>query len=143
MAKLKTIKERVARDEQVVDRVINDPDTGAPLLAKDGTPATIGFVGRQSAARRAAEDEESRRLINMERDEMTPEEARARRVRLAAACCARWHGWEDDNDQPVPFSRENVTELLASDDRILDQAEKWIMRHGRFFDAPSASSAST
>lgn len=129
--RLDQLKESVAQDEEGASVTINDPN-GEPYTAADGSEVTMTVLGAQSKARRKAEDAAAQSLARAGRAGFEPEAMRARRLNLAAACVTGWSGWEDESNQPIPFSAANVKTVFATDDRILAQVESAIERHSAF-----------
>lgn len=140
--KLSALKEQVATNEEGLEFPALGPD-GEPYLAKDGSEVTWTVVGKQSKARRDAEDVEARRMIKAGKAQTEPADLRARRLNLAVACVAGFAGWEDDADAPLPFSKHNVRAILAADEDQLEQVERMIDQHSAFLAKRSTSSSST
>ena len=138
------LKELVAQDEQTLTFTLVDPMGDAYTYTKqDGTTADVTWsvVGSQSAARRKAEDAESRKLLRASRTQMEPEDLRERRVTLALACSKGYEGWEDDAGNALPFTRNNAREILQADERILEQVETAIAKHSAFLSKPAPTSS--
>lgn len=138
------LKDLVAQDEQTLTFPILDPN-GDPFkyTKENGEEADVTWsvVGKQSKARRKAEDAESRKLLRAQRTQMEPEDLRERRITLALACSVGYMGWEDDAGNLLPFTRNNAREILAADERILEQVETAIEKHSVFLSksAPTSS----
>ena len=61
------------------------------------------------------------------------------------ALTVAWHGFEDSDDKPLPFSPDAVRSLYASSPMIREQALEFIGQRANFFDkspTPSARSLS-
>lgn len=136
MASINDVEQAVKRDEEVVDLTIYDKQ-GDPYLAADGSEATIGVLGSESAAYRKAEARASRRIVKARRTRLKDEDIRVHRIDRATAAVVRWHGWEDGK-KALDCTPENVKRLLAFD-HILEQVETGIQEHASFFAASSGS----
>jgi hypothetical protein len=132
---LSTLQKIAEQDEEVVDVVIRDR-SNQPYLAKDGSKATIGVFGSESATykkRRLDADRKAARSGEI----LSTLEIR----RLNAACgIARWHGWEAGGE-PLACNLENVAKVLAFD-HILYQVEGGIARRDGGFSADESGDSS-
>lgn len=138
MAKLELIREQVAQDENIIDLPIYQKD-GQPYLAADGvTPSTIGIFGSESKSIHDAKQAIQRVFLASPKTRLDPSDVFENRVALAAAGVARLTGWEGDDDQPMPYSRENAVVLISSADHILEQVEEGIKRHAAVFKTASS-----
>lgn len=135
--RIDTLKDLVARDEEGVIVPMLDPHE-EPYTASDGTPTTFSVLGKQSSARRTAEDTESKRWLGRNVQKLDPADLRARRLNLAAACVNGQTGWEDENNRPIAYSPAIVKTILATDERILEQVETAIDKHSLLFPTPSS-----
>jgi hypothetical protein len=112
---------------------------GAPLLAADGTPCTLTLMSPESPAAKARQYRrtaaarnrlEARLHAGSAKGDATPAELTPEdieREELAdledlVALTVGWHGFEDDDGQPVPFSPENVRALYLACPPIRQQA---------------------
>lgn len=108
---------------------------GDPYKAKDGSPSTISVVGSESEQYRKAQMTRQRRRLRSRRTNIEPEDLRADRIAIAAACVTEWHGWEE-NGKPMECTPDNARRLLGYE-HILEQVEAGIERHADFFDSNS------
>lgn len=116
--------------ENVAQTVPLRAKSGEPLLAADGSPATISVIGRYSTRVRAARDQQTERQIR--RSVYNPPDARdvmQSRIALAAAGLVGWHGLEE-HGEPWDYSPERAVQLLRVD-YLLEQVEAAIADHGR------------
>lgn len=123
MPNMKELLKLKTEDEKVVDVQFRDRN-GDLYRGLDGEPATIGFVGSESAAYRKLVDE-------VNREGVTDRQAMEVRIHLASHASRRWSGWHDGK-KDLPYSVENVAELLGLV-HLLPQAEGGINRRARFF----------
>lgn len=135
--KLSTLKQEVAKDEEIVDIPIF-AKSGEPYLARDGSQCTIGVIGSESGDFRKAEDAISRKALRPGR-RTTPDDLREQRIAQHAACVKRWHGWEDEHDAEIPCTPENVKTFLGAAGHVLDQVVAGIHGHASFFANSSSS----
>ena len=166
MAKLSTLK-LTDRAEQGAACVIRDYTAdkagkdGAlpPLLAGDGSPITITLLGIDSAAaqrirrERAAaqqsqlytslyakqEDEKPDGLVSPD-DIAAQEEAE---IAMLAALTVTWHGFEDDDDAPVPCTHDAAEALYRACPPIRAQVSAFVNDRARFFGPLATPSART
>lgn len=136
--KLSELKVAVAKDEEGVVVPIVGKD-GEEYTALDGSPVTITVVGAEAKRIRDARTVQTKRVLRQQRTRLDVEDLRTNRIELAAAGVIAWHGWEDDNDQPIACTPENVKAVLAAAEHVLDQVEQGIQRHAAFF-GPSSTS---
>lgn len=131
MPDLALLQQVAKSDETVVDVTIRDR-SGAPYLAKDGTPATIGVVGSESKTYKDRKTKADRAAAksgaNVTMDEL--------RRSYAVGGVVRWHGWEDGAKE-LECSADNVRVVLSLD-HILHQVEAGIRRDADFLGSPSA-----
>jgi hypothetical protein len=125
------LKEAVARDEEGIVLPILDP-SGEPYTAADGTATTFTILGSQSAARRKAENLISKQILRTGAGGTDPEDLRARRITLAAACVTDCTGWEDEQNKAIPYAPATIKQILGTDLRILVQLEQGIEKHSSF-----------
>jgi hypothetical protein len=163
MAKLGTLKLKT-KAEQGATMIVRDPfgeptDDGEQpaLLAADGTPATLTLLGADSETARKFEYRLQAEATNRAHAviwnsgkrrsvAVTPEEKAeeaARRIDKMVALTVGWHGFEDDEDQPIPFSEEAVRCLYEQNLFIYQQAEAFVNDRARFFARSSTDSASS
>jgi hypothetical protein len=136
------IAEVVAQSEQGTTSPVYQPN-GEPYLAADGkTPCTFTCVGKESKRVKLARDKQTKRMLRDRRGDVEVEDVRQNRVELAAAGLIEWTGWEA-NGAPWPCTPENVATLLDSADHLLEQAERLVDGHARFFGKPSRGSSAT
>lgn len=141
--RISALKELVQQDEQTLTVPLVDAmGDSYKYTTADGAEADITWsvIGAQSKARRKAEDTESRKLLRASRTQMEPEDLRERRVTLALACSVGFTGWEDETGALLPFTRQNAREILAADERILDQVETAIAKHSSFLSKSAPTS---
>lgn len=167
MAKVKS-RNLVERASVGVDMVVRDTtlprvtDTASPdygeypaLLGIDGKPATLRILGPDSPTARKIEYEDRAHYQNLAYARMQSGAAQGaitasdvaeeserileKMVRLTVG----WTGWEDDNDNPVPFSSDGVRELYTNDPSILEQARTFQGNRRGFFGTPSVHSEGT
>lgn len=134
--KISTVKAAVARHEDGAVVEVMD-ELGEPYLAADGSQSTITVLGSESKRYRDVQAKIRKRTLRDRRGALTADEVRANRVELASAVVTAWHGWEDDEGAPIPFSVENVAALLASAEHVLEQVEVGIHQHASFFGTSS------
>jgi hypothetical protein len=125
-------------DEGMVVPILDE--SGEPMLAADESPVTVTVVGIESKRIRKVEDKQTRRVWRTGATDPDPDLLRKNRVELAAAAVIDWHGFEDDNDQPVPCTPENVVAVLSSSGHVLKQVEAGVRRPRALFPPASASS---
>lgn len=132
-----------------------DDDGDLPLLrAADGTPASLTLLGADSTiARRmdyqraaTAQNRISAAMLGRGKAKavVTPEdiaEQAAHDIDRLVALTVGWHGFEDEDDQPVPFSAEAVRELYEQNPLIREQAFAFLADRARFFGRSSTLSA--
>jgi hypothetical protein len=138
--KLSQIKETVAADDTPYTFSVLDPN-GEPYRAANGDDATWSVLGRQSKARRKAEDTETRRVLRLQQKHIEPADIKNRRIALALACSVGFTGWEDDTGAPIPFTPEHARAILEADVRILEQVEEAIDKHSAFLSMPYRDSS--
>jgi hypothetical protein len=165
MAKIGSLKFK-QQAEQGATMVVRDPFGEAnedgelpPLLAADGTPATLTMLGADSdVAKRldyqraataqtrmvAAAFGGKKRSVLVTAEDIADQHAHdlARLVALTVD----WHGFEDEADHPIPFSPEAVQALYEQNPFIREQALRFVSDRAAFFapsSTPSARSSST
>lgn len=138
--KISALKASTAlHDEGIVVPIMDE--SGEPMLAADASPVTVTVVGAESKRIRKVEDRQTRRVFRVNApDADVADLYRHNRVELATAAVIDWHGFEDDNDQPVPCTPENVTAVLSSSGHVLKQVEAGVRRPRVLFPPASASS---
>ncbi len=130
------IADVVAQSEQGATETVYQP-SGEPYLAPDGvTPCTFTCVGSESQRIRSARDKQIKRMLRDRRAQVEVADLRRNRVEVATAGLVEWTGWEAKG-QPFACTPENVGALLSSADHLLEQAERIIDGHARFFAAKS------
>jgi hypothetical protein len=161
MAKLSSLNlvDRAGRGAVLVVRDTTQPvgeDGEHPaILAADGSPATLTLLGMDSPQARRIQYRtraafQSRVLARahaaQKADGITPddiaEQAEAD-LDLLVALTVDWHGFEDDDDQPIPCTPAAVRALYAASPIILEQALAFVQDRRRFFGPPSTPSAGT
>ncbi|MFN9087349.1 MAG: hypothetical protein ACK6DP_12370 [Gemmatimonas sp.] len=165
MAKLGTLKLKTKANEGATMIVrdpfgeANDDSEFPPLLAEDGTPATITLLGADSDAARRYDHQRAAEAQNRlyasafgkakKSVVVTPEDIAAQaqyELDKLVALTVGWHGFEDDEGQPLAFTADAVRELYAQNPFVREQALGFIMDRARFFgpsSTPSAPSSST
>jgi hypothetical protein len=130
-----------------------------PLLAADGTPATLTLLGADSETARRLDYRrqaaaQNRVVTSMfggksKRGAVTADDIAEQYdhdLNRLVTLTVGWHGFEDDEGEPLPFSAEAVKELYAQNAFIREQALSFIQDRTRFFapsSTPSAPSSST
>jgi hypothetical protein len=165
MAQLGTLKLK-QQAEAGVTMVVRNPFGTAdedgelpPLMAADGSPATLTLLGADSDTARRLDFRrgaaaQNRLVAGMyaktkQRGVVTADdlaEQAAHDLDRLVALTVTWHGFEGDDDQPLPFSPEAVRELYEQNPFIREQALGFIEDRTRFFapsSTPSAPSSST
>ncbi len=165
MAKIAALKLSTHAEEGAT-LIVRDPfgaidDDGElpPLRAADGTPATLTLLGADSAVARRLDYQRAARAQNRLYASafakgkkpvlVTPEdvaEQAAHDLDRLVALTVTWHGFEDEDDHPIPFSPEAVRALYEENPFIREQALAFIADRARFFarsSTPSAPSSST
>lgn len=163
MAKLSslqlTTRAEVGATMIVRDFLAKPDDKGQlpPLLARDGTPCTITFMGidspvarrlrheRRAASRNAmlaamytkAESGGELQVATADAEAEAEQHSVAELVGLTLA----WHGFEDDDDVPLPCTPEHTEALFAQCDPIREQASRFIYDRADFFGASASGSA--
>lgn len=148
-------------------RAEKDKTTGLlpPMLAADGTPVTITLLGMDSPVARdlhyaraaSARNRVEARLQQITAG-VTPESAPLTAEDIAAedaadldmlvALTTAWHGFEEDDGTPSPFTPDAVRETYQLCPPIREQALAFIGDRSRFFGdskptpAPSPSTSS-
>lgn len=132
------------------DVVATRAGLGAPLLAADGTPCTLTLMSPESPAAKARQHRRTAAARNRLEArlhagsakgdatpaEMTPEDIAAEELadlEDLVALTVGWHGFEDDDGQPVPFSPENVRALYLACPPIREQALSFALDRRNFF----------
>lgn len=141
--RISALKELVSQDEQTLTIPLLDAMGDAYKYTTAGgeeADVTWSVIGAQSKARRKAEDAEARKLLRASRTQMEPEDLRERRVTLALACTVGFAGWEDEAGALLPFTRQHAREILAADERILDQVDAAIGKHSAFLSKSAPTS---
>lgn len=123
-----------------------------PVLGKDGTPATLRFVGadspqakRMDRARRAALQNKYNVLVASggQQEPVTESDIadqEAWDLDRAVSLCIGWSGFEDEDDQPLPFDADAVRALLQANPPNLEDALVFIGDRGNFFGPSSTPS---
>lgn len=163
MAKLSTLKlstRAEAGATMIVRNFLAKPDKDGvlpPMLARDGTPCTITFMGIDSPTARRLRHERSAAKRNAMLTAMYAKaeaggelqvasaeqeaEDEAQSVEDLVALTLDWHGFEDDDDTPLPCTTEHTTALFAQCQPIRDQASQFLYNRADFFGASGSSSA--
>lgn len=166
MAKLGTLKLK-QQAEAGATMIVRDPfgetnDDGElpPLLAADGTPATLTLLGADSETARKLDHQRAAAAQNRiyagafgsgkkKSVVVTPEdiaEQTAYETEKLVALTVGWHGFEDEEGAPLPFTADGVRELYVQNPLIREQAITFLTDRTRFFarsSTPSAPSSST
>lgn len=135
----------------------NDEGEAPALLAVDGTPATLTLLGadsptakRQGYHKQAAAQNrlyanafsgKKKRGATVTPDDIAEQEADD--LETLVALTVGWHGFEDSNDKPIPFSADEVRSLYASSPMIREQALEFINQRANFFDKSPTRSANS
>lgn len=125
----------------------NDDGDAPPLLAIDGTPATLTLLGsdspqakRQGYHKQAAAQNrlyanafsgKKQKGATVTAEDIAEQEADD--LETLVSLTVAWHGFEDADDQPIPFSAEAVRSLYASSPMIREQALEFIAKRANFF----------
>ncbi len=128
---ISNIAAEAAQDAQGVEVPIFRRD-GEPDLAADGTQTTFTLLGPDAPQVRKVNDAQIRRALKARRgSQVDIAEINANRIERAVAALVGWHGVEDKG-KPVPLTQDSARAVL-SDRHYLEQAEKGIDEHARFF----------
>lgn len=160
MAKLRTLKlvDQAAAGAVCIVRDRFAPVVNGefpPLLAADGSPVTLTLLGADSPAakrlgyQRAAQAQNRlyASAFGKQKDAtivVTPDdvaEQAAFDLERLVTLTIDWHGFEDDEDQPVAFSKELVRELYEQNPDIREQAMAFVEDRATFFGRSSTPSA--
>lgn len=106
MAQLGKLKAKVEQEDQARAVEIFERD-GKPVLAADGSRATITVIGSESREYKSRLQKATRKWG---RNGGTDEELA---IASAAAGVVDWHGWEDEAGAAIPCTPENVKALLS------------------------------
>lgn len=106
------------------------PDVGVTLTVRCASDANPLWVKRAEAV-----GNETRRLFNFYKDDQDQ-----RRVKMKEFMCdvfaeilvAGWEGVLDENDQPMPFTRENVRDFLAEHDDVYAEIDRQVWDNKNF-----------
>lgn len=165
MAKIGTLNLKT-KAEQGATMVVRDPfgeenDQGElpVLLAADGTPATLTLLGADSATAKRLDYQRAAAAQNRvtatmfgkggKRGVVTPEDIAEQAsfdLERLVALTTGWHGFEDEEGTPIPFSADAVRDLYAQNVLIREQTILFVSDRSRFFgrsSTPSAPSSST
>lgn len=165
MAKLSTLKLSIRAE---VGATFAVPDflaalgaDGEPpvLLAIDGSPVTLTFLGidapvarRFEYARAAAlqtkawASHTAKATPDADESAVTADEIAEQHdaaIEKLVALTTGWHGFEDDDDQPVPFTREAVQALYDANPLLVSWALAKVGDRQRFFAVSRTGSASS
>jgi hypothetical protein len=122
---------------------LENPKTGDPIYLADGSPATITFMGPDSAKVRAFQRRHTDDALEAARRNKSPISAEAserRTVGELAAITLRWNVPPLDG-QPVPCTEANARKLYG-DPRlpwIVEQAVRFVTDRARFFKSASTN----
>ena len=130
----KTIDGVIAQDETGAAVPITD-QTGEPLLAADGSPATVTVLGRESKRVRAAVSANTSRMLRGRKAKLDAADIRANRVAVAIAAVTGWHGFEVDGAD-APCTEDNLRAFFRAE-YTLEQVESAISGHADFFTTSS------
>jgi len=140
MASIGQIQALVERDDEGAVVPIFKKN-GDPYLGMDGEPSTFTVVGSESKLYRGAKHAHMRRLQKRARRSggltETPEQMAKDSRELIAAAVIAFSGW-DDGKKELPFTPENVKELLVFD-HIFEQVNVGVQGHADFSSAGSES----
>jgi hypothetical protein len=165
MAKLGTLKLK-QQAEAGATLIVRDPfgerdEDGElpPLLAADGTPATLTLLGADSDTAKRLDhqrqaDAQTRVVASMFGTKKRSNAVTAQDIADQAAfdldklvtLTVGWHGFEDEDGESLPFTSEHIRELYTQNPLIREQALSFISDRARFFarsSTPSAPSSST
>jgi hypothetical protein len=170
MAKLSTrrLKQKAEEGAQMIVRdrlapIVEDetsPYNGEypPLLSRDGLPCTLTLLGADSETAKRMDRQRQATAQNrvtlafmgtkkkQESSIFTPDDIAEQAdydLNRVTALTVGWYGFEDDNDEPVPFTAEDVRFLYVQDPDIREQAISFIGDRARFFARSSTPSAPT
>jgi hypothetical protein len=113
---------------------------------KDGTPSDLKLrlvsadsLNFHSVVTRQAQD------ALLKGDELSILERQRNVAEQIASCIIGWEGLEDDNDVPIPYSKERATELILNPELtyIREQVDAFVAKRSNFFrvSAPATSGA--
>lgn len=165
MAKIASLK-LATKAEAGATMIVRDPfgepdDEGEipALLAADGTPATLTLLGADSEVARRLDFRRAAAAQNRlyaqafgkgKRQAVVTAEDIAEQathdLEKLVTLTVGWHGFEDEDGDPLPFTADAVRELYAQNPFIREQALSFIADRSRFFgqfSTPSAPSSST
>lgn len=136
--KLSAVKAKVAQANKPATMTVLQVD-GTPYRSKSGAESTLQYLGTDSDKWRENREAVQRRNV-AEQNETVDEnkDAVRNKAELAAGVIVGWSGWEDDDDNELPCTRENVLALLNAD-HVLQQVWKKIFSHQSFFSDSSPS----
>jgi hypothetical protein len=116
---------------------------GELLYFANGTeaqkPVTITVVGTYSTVYRSALNRQRDRLVKMRRAKLTGDMVEEQQLDLMAACVLGWDGFFV-GERPVPFTRENVKQVLATVPWIREQVDEAMSDHEGFTKGSSPTS---
>lgn len=129
-----------------------DPETGEwpALLSKDGRPCTLSVLGNESRVAKRFDMQKDAAFQNRLIARSVGAALKSRRGRTTAlptvavtvddviaqkeaeldklaGVTVDWYGFEDDDDQPVPFSTEAVRALYVSNPDIVAQVMEFLI----------------
>lgn len=130
-----------------------------PLLAADGSPATLTLMGADSPTARRLGYQRAAQAQNRlyasafgKKDAtvvITPDDVAEQAlfdIERLVALTIDWHGFEDDDDQPIAFDPALVRELYEQNPDIREQALAFVEDRSAFFgrsSTPSGASSPT
>jgi hypothetical protein len=139
-----------SEDEGVAVPVLDKNDEpamfGGTTVESDGEtvtdgaqPVTIRVVGMNSKGYAKAEAWQRKQFVALGGRKATDQEEREIFAGFLARCCRGWVGFFDANDQPLPFSTENATDLFLKLPFVRRQVQSAV-GNARLFGQPTASS---
>lgn len=130
--KISQVSAGVTQANKPASMKVIQPD-GHFYKSSKGEPCTLLFVGTDSDRFRETREEVQRRNLAEQKEEIDVTKDTIRnREDLSVGAIVGWSGWEDDDDNELPCTPENVRALLKAD-HILQQVWKNIFAHRSFF----------
>lgn len=105
---------------------------GNEYVNEDGTRPQLRIVGPYSSQVRAAENRTRQRMLAKKQAKLTADELDRSIEERAAAALVGWEHLQDDNGQPVPYSKENAAALIKFP-WVAAQVTEYVAEYSDFF----------
>lgn len=107
------------------------------IVLPDGesTGIVIKMVGQDSSAFRSAAKGIAQMLMAQEDKKLDVEALEKQNIELLAACIVNWSGLEDEEGNPLPFTKTKAIELLSMPELafVREQIERFVAKRQNFF----------